>query len=294
MTERVQEEEGGASLRIFLSRMPVVIPRVSVRLVRILAMTAYYYLWLLGVDILTRIFPGHFEDRRRPIALAWLRQLQKSIGHYISTYGPMPQGQIFLVSNHVTWQDIFLQNALPHAHPVLMNPSRDMPILGRFFRALDCIFVSRKSDEVPRVNAEIRRRLKRGESILLAPEGVISPGRFIQRFHAALLEGPVQEALPVHYCALHYYTPYGWPPPSRSVFFGPDPYFRTAEGEIPEPQLEMWGTPRWFLPYFLRLLSLPYHRLNMTFGEAPLTGTDRIELANALHNAASKIFHPTE
>lgn len=294
MTAPVPKHGNRTKFPPFLIRMPVVVPRVTFRLIRILAMTAYYYGWLLGVDILSRTFCGHLEETRRPIALAWLRQLQKSIGHRIALYGPVPKGRLFLVTNHVTWQDLFLQNVLQQAHPVAMDPMRDMPFLGRFFRALDCIFVSRHRDEVPSVNAGIRSRLKRGESVMLAPEGVVSPGRSIQRFHAALLEGPIQEGLPVHYCALHYHTPFGWPPPSRSVLFGPDPYFRTPDGKIPQSQLDMWGPPRWFLPYFLRLLSLPYHRLDITFGEAPLAGADRVELANALHDAVSRVFHPIE
>ncbi|MFO7975079.1 MAG: 1-acyl-sn-glycerol-3-phosphate acyltransferase, partial [Candidatus Hydrogenedentota bacterium] len=277
MNESAHQQDRATNLSALLIRIAVVVPRVTVRLARVLAMTAYYYGWLLGVDMLAQIWPEHFEPKRRPIALGWLRQLQRSIGHRVSTFGVVPQGQIFLVSTHVTWQDFFLQDILPHARPVAMDPVRDMPILGRFFCALDCIFVSRKSEEVPSVNAEIRRRLSQGESVMIAPEGVVSPGRFVQRFHAALLEGPVQEAFPVHYCALHYHTPYGWPPPSQSVLFGPDPYFRTDEDEIPASQLEMWGPPRPFFPYFVKLLSLPYHRLNITFGDAPLTGTDRIE-----------------
>ena len=144
------------------------------------------------------------------------------------------------------------------------------------------------------MNAEIRRRLARGQSIMLAPESVISPGRSIQRFRAALLGSAAQDRFPVHYGAIHYHTPWGWPPPSQSVLFGPDPYYRTPEGEIPPAQLEMWGPPRPFLPHLLRLLSLPYHRLTLTLGKDPIIRDDRIVLANALHDAVSELFHPID
>ncbi len=286
----VRDPSGAVSF----GRLVISVPRAAYRLVYLLAVTVFYYDLQLSVDLAARITPSRFEHKRRGIALAWLRHVRKGIGQSISVYGPIPRDPLFLVSNHVTWQDVMVQTVLLEVRPVVMDSMRDMPMVGRFFRALDCIFVSRKSDEVSRVNAEIERRLERGESIMIAPEGVISPGRSVQRFRAALLEAPARKQFPVHYCALHYHTPHGWPPPSRSVLFGPDPYYRTPDGAIPQSQLDMWGPPRMFLPAFLRLLSLPYHRLNVTFGESPIIGEDRIELANALHAAVCREFHPIE
>jgi 1-acyl-sn-glycerol-3-phosphate acyltransferase len=275
-------------------RWVVGIVRAALRLLRLLAITGFYYCQLLGVDMLARLFPEGFESKRRPVAQAWLRQLQKGMGQRTAAFGPVPEGQVFLVINHVTWQDIFVLNAVPQLRAIAMDAMRDMPILGRFFRALDCVFVNRQSAEVERINAEIRLRLERGESILLAPESVISPGRHIQRFRAALLESAVREGFPVHYGAIHYQTPHGWPPPSKTVLFGPDPYVRTPEGKIPQSQLDMWGPPRFFLPYFLKLLCLPWYRCTLTFGEAPIVRDERIELAQALHAAVSEVFHPID
>ncbi len=277
-----------------LLQAAILLLRVAFRLGRLIAATACCYLALLAVDILARFFPKRLAARRRSIAVAWTRQIQKGIGQRVSVFGPVPKGQVFLVFNHVTWQDFLIQSIVPQLHPIAMDPLRDLLIVGRFFRALDCVFVSRRSAEVPPINAEIRRRLKEGQSILLAPESVISPGRTIQRFRAALLESAVAEQFPVHYCAVHYRTPHGCPPPSQSVLFGPDPYYRTPEGRIPQSQLDMWGPPKPFLPHLLRLLSLPYHRFDVMFGEPPIIRGDRIELANALHDAVSELFHPID
>lgn len=277
-----------------LSRMLGMMLRVAFRLTRLVTASACCYAALLAVDTLARLFPARFKPLRRPIALAWIRQLRKGIGQRASTYGPVPRGQLFFVSNHVTWQDLLIQDLLPQGHFIAIDSLRVLPVLGRFFRALDYVFVDRHPEEVPRVNAEIRRRLTHGQSIVLAPESVISPGRSIQRFRAALLESAAQERFPVHYGAVHYHTPWGWPPPSRSVLFGPDPYYRTPEGEIPPSQLEMWGPPRPFLPHLLRLLSLPYHRFTLTLGKDPIIRDDRIALANALHDAVTELFHPID
>lgn len=275
-------------------RIAGAVMRVAFRLTRLFAATVACYCALLAIDALARLFPAQFESRRRPIALAWVRQLRKSIGQRAATSGPLPRGQVFLVLNHVTWQDFLVQDLFPQGRLIAMDSLRDLPILGRFFRALDYVFVSRRREEVAHVNAEIRRRLIRGQSLLLAPEGVISPGRAVQRFRAALLESVAQDGFPVHYAAVHYHTPRGWPPPSRSVLFGPDPYYRTTEGKIPHSQLEMWGPPRPFLPHLLRLLSLPYHRFTLTLGRDPIVRGDRIDLANALHEAVSRLFHPID
>ncbi len=277
-----------------LARNAGAMTRVVFRLARLVAATGACYCALLATDALARVFPAQFEPRRRPIALAWIRQLRKSIGQRAATSGPVPRGQVFLVLNHVTWQDFLVQDLFPHGRLIAMDSLRDLPVLGRFFRALDYVFVSRRREEVAHVNAEVRRRLNLGQSLVLAPEGVISPGRSIQRFRAALLESVAQDRFPVHYAATHYHTPWGWPPPSRSVLFGPDPYYRTTEGKIPHSQLEMWGPPRPFLPHLLRLLSLPYHRFTLTLGRDPIIRDDRIALANALHEAVSRLFHPID
>jgi 1-acyl-sn-glycerol-3-phosphate acyltransferase len=228
----------------------------------------------------------------RKISRTWLRGMPPLLGLKIHVYGKQPASPFFLVVNHITWLDFIVMNLLCDCRCVAMAEMRDTPVLGPLVKGLDAIFVYRKREDVPRVKDAILESIRHQDNILLAPEGVISPGRTVRRFRASLLEPAVSSRKAVHYSSITYKTPEGCPRPSDVVLFGPDPHFRPDDDEVNNP--ELWGPQRTFLNHFLRLVSLPYYEAHVRFGDEPMVGNDRIALANGLHRAVNKIFSPLE
>jgi 1-acyl-sn-glycerol-3-phosphate acyltransferase len=228
----------------------------------------------------------------RKISRLWLRGMPPLIGMKIHVRGARPPKPFFLVVNHITWLDFIVMNLLCDGRCVAMAEMKETPILGPLTEALEPIFVYRVREDVPRVKDAIFDSIQRQHSILLAPEGTISPGRTVRRFRASLLEPAVRSGKAVHYASITYKTPEGCPRPSDVVLFGPDPHFRPDDDEVNNP--ELWGPQRSFLGHFLRLTSLPYYEAHVRFGDEPMVGEDRIALANGLHRAVNRIFSPLE
>lgn len=256
-------------------------------------------LWTLGCyGALLCLWPvGLYSGERRrrwskKVARTWLEVFPRTIGMRITAEGKPPAGQFFLVCNHISWVDFIAMNAQFDSRCVTMAEMGGMPFVGRIVSALNPIYVHRVRKDTSRVLGEITDALRAGESIHMAPEGVISPGREVRRFHAALLESAVVSRMPVHYASLTYRTPEGSPPPSMSVIFGPDPHYKTPEGRIPDSELEAWGPEKSFFVHLLGLLALPYHEIVVRFAARPIWAEDRFTLANNLQAAVQRIFTP--
>jgi len=256
-------------------------------------------IWVLSCYGAVRVATGALSFSRplrrrvcRKISRMWLRGMPPLLGLRIRVHGLRPQSPFFLVVNHITWLDFIVMNLLCNGRCVAMAEMQQTPILGPLVKAMEAIFVYRMREDVPRVKNLILDSIRLRHNILLAPEGVISPGRTVRRFRASLLEPAVSSRKAVHYASITYRTPDGGPRPSDVVLYGPDPHFRPDDDEVNNP--ELWGPQQSFLRHFLRLVSLPYYEAHVRFGDEPMVGDDRIALANGLHRAVKKIFSPLE
>lgn len=268
--------------------------RATVRLAAGLFWILSCYLLSLFSSILCFLrVPGATALRER-ISILWFHGMRAIIGMRIRQIGAQPQQPYFMVVNHLTWGDLFAMMCLCRARYVLQADDGTFPFLGRLVRALNPVFVHRVREDVPHARRTMEEAIEQGDSLLMAPEGVVGPGKEVRRFRAALLDAAVRKEQPVHYASLTYRTPEGCPPPSQSVLFGPDPYFRTPDGKIPQSELDAWGPERSFLLHFLGLLALPWHEVTVHFAPTPIWHAERIALANHLQAAVQKIFVPVK
>jgi len=228
------------------------------------------------------------------IARRWVNGMLRILGMRVKTIGVPPPGTRLLVVNHITWGDLFIMESLCDMRCVIQAEDARFPFLGRLFLGLNPIFSERCADQVPRLMAEVVATIRSGGSVLLAPEGVVGPGRIVRRFRPALLESAVQTRCPVYYASITCRTPEGYPPASKAALFGPDPYYRTPDGKIPESELEAWGPERSFFIHLLGLLALPWHEFTVQFAPNPIFRADKVQLANDLRNAVQAIFTPVE
>jgi 1-acyl-sn-glycerol-3-phosphate acyltransferase len=213
----------------------------------------------------------------------------------LTVRGSPPEHPFLLVTNHICWLDPFAIVRVLNCAYVGMGEASKFPVVGRIMDTGDIIWVNRRnSDEVPETNDRMEQILDAGRGIMFCPEGIISPGRDVRKFRAALLECAARRARPVHYATITYRTPEGYPPPSEVILYGPDPYFLTSRGGIPESELELWGPVKPMLPYIIRFLSMPSFEIDLTFGNDPIMSNDRIALANRLRDAVRAQLIPVE
>lgn len=267
--------------------------------VRVLMRILLAAAWIVGCWVssivsaaLKPLTPGAAQSAQKAVSRFWINGLLRIVGIRIRTQGEPPEAPYFLVVNHITWVDYFVMNSLLDAVCVLQAEDERIPLLGRLMKALNPVFTERKCEDIPRTVSLMVKRIREGCNLLMAPEGIVSPGKVVRRFRPALLESAALTRKPVHYASITCRTPEGYPAASQVTLFGPDPYYRTPDGRIPDAELEAWGPERSFLWHLLLLLSLPWHEFTVHFAPKPVEACERHALARNLQQAVSEIFIP--
>lgn len=131
-------------------------------------------------------------------------------------------GGVMVVSNHISWVDIFVIGAVMPGSFVARADLVDWPGVGAAARIMKVIPIDRTSLRgLPAVVETVTRRLGEGRTVVVFPEGTTYCGRSHGRFHPAMFQGAVTARRPVQPVHLAYRHTDG----SRStvpVFVGDD------------------------------------------------------------------------
>jgi 1-acyl-sn-glycerol-3-phosphate acyltransferase len=246
--------------------------RALVRLVALLVVTTFV---VIGVR-LELAWRGRDSEAGLRAGQRWLRRwcrgCSRALGMRIDVTGPVPQGSFILVSNHLSYCDIFLLGAIAAPFFVSKAEVGRWPVLGAVVRSAGCLFLDRRRiRDLPRVIEDMERIRDAGIGLVFFPEGTTSDGSGVAPFRAPLMEVASRAKRPVHYGALRYETP----PGSRSA--------RSAV---------CWWGDMTLVDHLWGLLRLPNFRAEVRFGDAPIVDGDRKRLAERTHEAVSALFVP--
>jgi 1-acyl-sn-glycerol-3-phosphate acyltransferase len=267
---------GGHRIRAFvgLRRCFVDSLRGSLRALLLFLWTAAAYLPMrLSLRLTGRMLePG--RRFRSATFRAWCRFFLRLSGARVQVLGSAPQGQFFLVGNHLGYVDILLLGAhLPDCCFVAQSGVADWPLIGPLAASLDTVFVDRGDlAGLRQVNAQVAATLDQGRSIVLFPEGTSSPGIRVERFMPPVLEPAAARRMPVHPCSVAY---------------------KTEADRAPAHDSICWWGDMGFADHAFRLLCLPGYEARLVFGDAPVVSADRKNLARELERSVGKIFRPT-
>jgi 1-acyl-sn-glycerol-3-phosphate acyltransferase len=140
----------------------------------------------------------------------WSRQLLDILAVRLETGAADAPAGCLIVSNHVSWLDIFAIDALRPAAFVAMEEIRAWPLLGWLAGRNDTLFVDRgRRLQVERINEEIAARLLAGCDVAVFPEGRTTDGMRLLEFQTALLQPAVATGRPVLPLALSYHDARG-------------------------------------------------------------------------------------
>jgi 1-acyl-sn-glycerol-3-phosphate acyltransferase len=202
----------------------------------------------------------------------WTTVFAKLVRLTIEVRGTPPKPPFFLVTNHLGYVDIPVLRLTVDGVFVAKSEIRNWFFAGRIVRDMGMVFIDRsRRMDIPRAGEEIIERLSGHEGVVLFPEGTSTKGEEVLEFKSSFLEFAARSDVPVYYAAITYRTPYGEPPASQSV---------------------CWWDDTGFLMHFWRMFSLSGFTAVVTFGDEPVTNTDRKALANELHARVSRLFVP--
>ena len=110
-----------------------------------------------------------------------------------------------IVTNHVSWLDVFVLNAVVPMRFIAKSEVRRWPIIGWLCARAQTLFIERGSARsAARVNVQMVELLKQGECLAVFPEGTTTDGAQVAHFHASLLQPALDANVPVHPIALRY------------------------------------------------------------------------------------------
>lgn len=246
--------------------------RAAVRAAAILAVTGFRYaLFLLGSLVLLP-WPRRrraWQDRMRT---RWAHAVGRLVGLSWRVEGRPPEAPFLMVTNHVSYVDIFPLMAITGAQFVAKAEVGSWPLIGHLSRVTGTLLIDRAAKrDLLRVGRDIEERLAGGGGVIVFPEGTTGRGDALLPFKTPLLEVAVRAGLPVWYGTVSY---------------------RLPDGSLPGDAVVWWGDAE-LLPHLARLLRVPRIEAVLTFGPEPLTAADRKLLAQRLRAAMSEIFVPS-
>lgn len=170
-----------------------------------------------GAAIITFVYPWVDGTARARLRQRWSKDLLSILHVDVSlTLGVsghlgldrLPDhwsGQGMLVSNHISWLDIFVVNSVFTPVFVCKDDVRRWPFIGWLCARNEAVFINRRrTSDARRVSLEIAEKLRQGMLVAVFPEGTTSEGSDVLPFRGALLQAAVDAGCPTLPLALRY------------------------------------------------------------------------------------------
>lgn len=151
--------------------------------------------WTVGVR-----FPRATPEARHAMNRAWSLRMLDLCGMKLVVHNDAARldAGALVVSNHISWIDIYVINAWRPTPFVSKAEIRHWPLIGWFAQNLDTVFIEReKRSDARRIMHELAARLERGELMCVFPEGTTTDGFAIKPFHSNMFQAPVSAGKPV-------------------------------------------------------------------------------------------------
>ena len=145
---------------------------------------------LQGLLIVALLFPFFSRARCRLEIRKWSAALMHVLGVKVHVHdAPVRARPLMLVSNHVSWLDIFALNSAIPMRFVAKSEIRRWPFIGWLSAKTGTLFIERgRRSDTARVNRLIAEAMLEGDVVAVFPEGTTSDGAQILRFHSSLLQ----------------------------------------------------------------------------------------------------------
>lgn len=157
---------------------------------------------------LAAIYPRFGTDIRRRILQGWSAGLLDILNVRVDIDGNDPLHALrhgLIVTNHVSWLDVFVLNAIVPMRFVAKSEVRRWPVIGWLCVRAQTLFLERgKARAAARINVHMVGLLQQGECLAVFPEGTTTDGALVAHFHSSLLQPAVDARAKVHPIAIRY------------------------------------------------------------------------------------------
>lgn len=159
-----------------------------------------------GVLVTFAVFPFCNESARLRLKSSWAVALLDAMGVEVEADLTHAVPGALLVSNHISWIDIYVINAAMPSAFVSKEEVRHWPLIGWLAAKNDTVFLRRGSrGHAKIINQQVAELLDRGRHVAVFPEGTTTDGCSLLHFHAALIQPALAAGRPVLPVAISYW-----------------------------------------------------------------------------------------
>lgn len=154
------------------------------------------------------IYPWFNLTIRQRILQNWSAELLRIFNVHVKIADGDPLQTLrhgLIVTNHVSWLDVFVLNAVVPMRFVAKSEVRRWPVIGWLCARAQTLFIERgKARSAARINVQMVELLKSGECLAIFPEGTTTDGKQIAHFHSFLLQPAIDAGAQVYPIAIRY------------------------------------------------------------------------------------------
>jgi 1-acyl-sn-glycerol-3-phosphate acyltransferase len=188
-------------------------------------------------------------------------------GIRLSVEGPPPTAPFFLVSNHISFFDVFIIASELGCVFVSKSELGKWPVFGFIAHHMSTILIDRKDiRDTKRVNGEISKAMNDGLGVVVFAEGGVSQTGELLPFKAPLLQPAVDLEMPVNFATVHYATSNRTEAMAETI---------------------LWRDGVSFIRHFLNIGALSNCEAKIVFSSGAIQREDRKSLARDLFIAVS-------
>lgn len=159
-----------------------------------LSLIAYFL--LNGVFQMLVLFPWCTREQKLARIQHWSQQILKVFNIQVNAHNVPSLSQVkgsMLISNHVSWLDIFAINSVLPGQFIAKEDVRKWPIIGYLAAKANTVFVSRQrgSGSTQGKVDGVATALRTGAQVTLFPEGTSTNGEQVLPFKSSFFQAPI-------------------------------------------------------------------------------------------------------
>jgi 1-acyl-sn-glycerol-3-phosphate acyltransferase len=151
------------------------------------------------------IYPHLPFALRRRILQSWSADLLRIFNVELHAVDLSAVRNGLIVSNHISWLDIFVLNSVVPMRFVAKSDVRRWPAIGWLCARANTLFIERgNARAAARINKQLGELMQQGECLAVFPEGTSTDGAQVAHFHASLLQPAIDAKVSLHPIAIRY------------------------------------------------------------------------------------------
>lgn len=223
----------------------------------------FFTVILIGIGRLIILNKTSFLKWKNRVTKNFAKSLIVITGMDLEVEGTVPEPPFFLVSNHLSYLDILPIWFCCECTFIAKREVSKWPFIGLGAKSLGIIFIDRENNrDIRRVNKLISEQLKRGQGVVLFPEGTSTKGDKVLPFNPSLLFYPAYQEIPVSYATI---------------------FYRSYAKNKPAAEYICWWGDMTFFKHLFKMLKLKGFYAKLSFGKESMVHNNRKILATELH-----------